>query len=112
MPSLNALTRWIPFWRSRSDPTLADPAHSGSALASARNAVLLCVHDCPAGSARLLQQKIQRAHSHRELWALRSEVYHCVALQHHQAMASDRLQSLDSHFEGWVESGDGRQRSR
>lgn len=112
MPNTNALTRWIPFWRSRSERNQAALANSGSALASARKALLHCVHDCPTGGARLLQQKIQRAQSHRELWALRSEVYHCVAMEHHQAMATDRLQSLDSHFEGWVEPADGRQRSR
>ena len=112
MPNTNALTRWIPFWRSLSDRNQSMSLDSGSALASARHALLDCVHDCPAVGTRLLQQKIHRAQSHRELWALRSEDYHCVALQHHQAMATDRLQSLDSHFEGWVESGDGRQRSR
>ncbi len=106
------LTQWINFFRPRMDASAAQATHADSELRDARKALLHCVHDCSEGSVRHLQQKIQGARTHRELWSLRSEVYHCVAMHHHQAMATERVQSLAHHFEGWVDTAEARQKAR
>ncbi len=106
------LTLWIQSSRSRADRSTTTNADSHHELHSARHALLNCIHDCSDGSVRLLQKKIQQAQTHRDLWALRSEIYQCVAMQHHQAMATERLQSLAHHFEGWVGSADVRPRTK
>lgn len=102
------LTLWIRTFRSRAKKSTS--TSSLSELRSARNALLHCVHDCSAGNVRRLQEKIQNARTHRELWSLRSEIYHCVAMHHHQAMATERVQSLAHHFEGWIEFTEVRQK--
>lgn len=97
------LTLWIQSLRSRANRFTSQTTDAVSDLRTAREALLQCVHDCSENGVRHLQQRIQRARTHRELWLLRSDVYHCVAMQHHQATATERVQSLAHHFEGWVD---------
>jgi hypothetical protein len=48
--------------------------------------------------AEQLRWRIVHAHSLRELWHLRSEVYSTVAVAHSQFEADSRLQLLNAHF--------------
>lgn len=106
------LTRWIEFFRPHLDRSATRRGDAASELDHARTALLHCMHDCPEDGVRYLQQKIQRARNHRDLWSLRSDVYHCVAMQHHEAMATERLQSLTPLFEGWVAPAEAWQKPR
>ena len=42
--------------------------------------------------------RVQQAHSLRELWHLRSDVYNTVALAHSQGEAEARLLLINQHF--------------
>ena len=109
----NGLTMWMRSFASRAKRSAT--MTTGDALTElrhARSALLNCVHDCPDDNVSRLQYKILHARTHQELWSLRSEVYHCVAMQHHQATASERVHSLAHHFKGWVDPADTRQRLR
>jgi hypothetical protein len=48
--------------------------------------------------AEQLRWRIVHAHSLRELWHLRSEVYSTVSVAHSQFEADSRLQLLNAHF--------------
>jgi hypothetical protein len=54
--------------------------------------------DLDNSGAEQLRWRIQHAHSLRELWHLRSEVYNALALAHSQAEAATRLALVDTHF--------------
>jgi hypothetical protein len=108
---LTRLTQWTQSFRSRTDGSGERGSDTLYELGHARSALLHCVRDCPEGGVKHLQHKIRYARTHRELWSLRSEAYHCVAI-HHQAMATERVQSLSHHFEGWVDSAAMRQKPR
>lgn len=106
------LSQWFRFFGSRRNQSSTKTAHTHGELHHARSALLNCVEDCPDDAVKRLQLKIQIARSHRELWALRSEVYHCVAMRHHQATATERVQSLARHFEGLIDPADLRRKPR
>ena len=52
--------------------------------------------------AQRLQLKIHRAHTHRDLWQLRSDAYHLIALSHCQSIADERIHRLLHLFENRV----------
>jgi hypothetical protein len=54
--------------------------------------------DVDSLGAEQLRWRIVHAHSLRELWHLRSEVYNAVAVTHSQFEADSRLQLLNAHF--------------
>lgn len=71
-------------------------------LGSVRTAMLQAVDDCTGLSAQNLQLKIRSARTHRDLWMLRSDAYHLIALHHCQSVADQRIHHLQHLFEGWA----------
>ena len=59
---------------------------------------LACVADVDSEEAAVLGDRIEAAHSLRELWHLRTEVYRLVSLGHDQTQAEARLARLNRHF--------------
>ena len=78
------------------------PARAPSDLPTARSALLTAIGDCSGLPAEQLRLKIRSARDHRDLWRMRSEVYHLISMQHCQSVAEDRLRPLVHLFEGWV----------
>jgi hypothetical protein len=54
--------------------------------------------DLDGVAAEQLRWRVQQAHSLRELWHLRSDVYNTVALAHSQGEAEARLLLINQHF--------------
>lgn len=71
-------------------------------LGTVRTAMLQAVEDCTGLPAQHLQLKIRSARTHRDLWMLRSDAYHLIALHHCQSIADQRIHHLLHLFEGWV----------
>lgn len=71
-------------------------------LHTARDAMLQAVADCQGMPVDQLKLKIRGARHHRDLWMLRSEAYHLIALQHCQSIAEERIRELLHLFEGWM----------
>jgi hypothetical protein len=67
-----------------------------------RSAMLQAVDDCTGLPAQRLQIKIRNAHTHRDLWMLRSDAYRLIALHHCQSIADQRIHPLLNRFEGWM----------
>ena len=87
------IARWLRAMRRPHPPSrLTD-------LQSVRTAMLQAVDDCVGPPAQRLQLKIHRAHTHRELWQLRSDAYHLIALSHCQSIADERIHRLLHLFE-------------
>lgn len=78
------------------------PTLPASDLHTARSALLGAIQDCQGLAAQQIRLRIQGARHHRDLWQLRSEAYHLIALQHCQSVADDRLREIVHLFEGWV----------
>lgn len=98
---LRALTE---FMRSShgSTGTVSSPPQKAAALETAQDAMLACVQDCPSDELRKLTQRIYRAPSHKDLWALRGDAYCLIARTHCQSEAGARVSGLTPLFEGWV----------
>lgn len=90
---LHAVWRPHPDARASSRPT---------ELISVRAALLQAVEDCAGRPALKLQFRIRNARSHHDLWALRSDAYHLIALQHCQSIANQRIHPLLHLFEPWT----------
>ena len=87
------IARWLRAMRRPHSPSrLTD-------LQSVRTAMLQAVGDCVGPPAQRLQLKIHTAHTHRELWQLRSDAYHLIALSHCQSIADERIHRLLHLFE-------------
>lgn len=71
-------------------------------LDSIRAALLQTVDDCAGPPTRQLQIRIRSARTHRDLWMLRSDAYHLIALHHCQSIADQRIRRLLHLFVGWV----------
>ena len=65
-----------------------------------RNALLACVQDCQGAPAQRLHGRIARAATPRELWDLRANTHDVIALHHCQAIAAQRIRTLDPLLEG------------
>ncbi len=92
----SSLPRRLWFWLLAPAPLEAAPPLNR--LPPVRQAFLHVLLDLPCGPTQSLAQRISRAHSLRELWHLRAEVYHQVAVHHSQREAEGRLQGLNRHF--------------
>ena len=57
-----------------------------------------CLGDLPAPAARPLAERIQGAHSLRDLWHLRADVYRLVGIHRSQFEAEQRVAELNRHF--------------
>lgn len=64
--------------------------------------MLQALDECAGLRAEQLQLKIRGARTHRDLWMLRSDAYHLIALNHCQSIAKERIDGLLPLFEGWV----------
>ncbi len=92
----SSLPRRLWFWLLAPAPLQAAPPLNR--LPPVRQAFLHVLLDLPCGPSQSLAQRISHAHSLRELWHLRAEVYHLVAVHHSQSEAEGRLQALNRHF--------------
>jgi hypothetical protein len=67
-------------------------------LADVRAEFCLALADVGEPDARVLIQRMSHAATLRELWHLRPELFHAVALRHSQDEADRRLARLNRHF--------------
>ncbi len=67
-------------------------------LGTVRNEFLAALQDIRTQEVALLRHRIGIAHSLRELWHLRPQVFKLVALRFSQAEAQCRLDRLNCHF--------------
>ncbi len=84
--------------RSQVAPWLAPDDRPINRLALVKAEFQDSLSDLDTLGSPLLQDKIERARSLRELWHLRSPVYGEVALARTQAEAERRLSQLNRHF--------------
>ncbi|HPO21233.1 MAG TPA: hypothetical protein PLO07_18730, partial [Rubrivivax sp.] len=56
------------------------------------------IGDLPIEATGALRTRIGQAHSLRDLWHLRAELYHVLALNRDQREAEQRLTQLNRHF--------------
>lgn len=79
-------------------PAPQDAAPPSSRLQQVRDDFQDCIVDLSVPEAGEVWDRIGRTYSLRDLWHLRADVYRVVALQHSQAEAERRVQSLNRHF--------------
>jgi hypothetical protein len=79
-------------------PAPGEAAPPVNRLPAVRQDFLACLADVSGETAGTLRERIAAAHSLRELWHLRAEVYRVVALAHSQALAGERVDALSRHF--------------
>ncbi len=91
-------TAWqrLVFWLLAPAPREAAPPLNR--LPIVRTDFLQAVADLPGEPVHELRHRIVHAHSLRDLWHLRSEVFSLVGLEHSQWEAERRLLSLNRHF--------------
>jgi len=81
-----------------------------SDLHTTRTALLSAIEDCHGLPADQLKLRIRHTRHHRDLWQLRSEAFHVIALQHCQSIADERIGELLHHFDGRISTSE-RQRT-
>lgn len=79
-------------------PAPLDAAPPLDSLPAVRDEFADCLDDTWGDDACDLSTRIDRAHSLRDLWHLRADVYNVVARQHSQTEAEQRLARLNRHF--------------
>lgn len=84
------------FWLLSPGPLRASP--SLNRLPPVRQEFLDSLSDIAGAGADALSLRIDQARSLRELWHLRAELYHVVALSHSQSEAEQRVSQLNRHF--------------
>lgn len=84
------------FWLLAPGPLRASPPPHR--LPPVRQDFLDSLGDLPVAATGSLCARIGQARSLRELWHLRAELYHAVALHHSQREAEQRLAQLNRHF--------------
>jgi hypothetical protein len=84
------------FWLLTPGPLQASP--SLSRLPPVRQDFLDSIDDIDSSAADRLSQRIDQARSLRELWHLRADLYHVVAVQRSQHEAERRVSLLNRHF--------------
>ncbi len=91
-------TAWqrLVFWLLAPAPQEAAPPLNR--LPAVRNDFLQAVADVPGETAHGLRHRIVHAHSLRDLWHLRADVFSLVGLEHSQWEAERRLLRLNRHF--------------
>ena len=73
-------------------------AMANGRLPPVRQEFLDSIGDLPPAATGTLPTRIDQAHSLRDLWHLRAELYHVLALNHDQRVAEQRLTQLNRHF--------------
>lgn len=84
------------FWLLAPAPQEAAPPRNR--LPAVREDFLLAIADVPGAAAHALRHRIVHAHSLRDLWHLRAEVFNVVGIEHAQCEAEQRLLHLNRHF--------------
>lgn len=84
------------FWLLAPGPLQSSPPPNR--LPPVRQDFLDSLGDLPVAATDTLRLRIGQARSLRELWHLRAELYHVVALNHSQREAEQRLAQLNRHF--------------
>ena len=84
------------FWLLAPAPQEAAPPLSR--LPRVREDFLHALADLPGEPAHALRRCVVHAHSLRDLWHLRSDVFNLVGLEHDQGEAERRLLRLNRHF--------------
>ena len=84
------------FWLLAPGPLQASP--SLNRLPPVRQDFLDSLNDVAGSAADALSLRIGQAHSLRELWHLRAELYSVVAVNHTQSEAERRVSQLNRHF--------------
>ena len=91
------LARW---WTGATD--LATHRQSSKAysadLAAVQRDFIAVLADVRTRAAGDLLGRIRLSHSRQELWHLRSDVFSLLAQHHDQALAGDRMATLNRHF--------------
>jgi hypothetical protein len=75
-----------------------DAAPPLNRLPLVRTEFLATLQDVASEGAAALRGRIHQAHSLRELWHLRSDVYSVLGRAHSQALAEERVSQLNRHF--------------
>jgi len=84
------------FWLLAPAPQEAAPPLNR--LPKVREDFMLAIADVPGEAAHGLRHRIVHAHSLRDLWHLRVEVFSLVSMEHAQSEAEQRLLRLNRHF--------------
>lgn len=67
-----------------------------------RERVWLTLSSCDEPNCNRLATQITHANDAAALWALRSDVFQCIARTHGQTHAIERIAQLQSSFAGWL----------
>jgi hypothetical protein len=84
------------FWLLAPAPREAAPPLNR--LPAVRDDFLRAIGDLPGEAAHALRHRIVHAHSLRDLWHLRPEVFKLVGIEHSQWLAEQRVLTLNRHF--------------
>jgi hypothetical protein len=79
-------------------PAPGDAAPPPSRLPAVREDFLAALRDVPGDAAQALRARVGSAHSLRDLWHLRPELYRVVAIAHSEHQAAQRVDALNRHF--------------
>jgi hypothetical protein len=95
-PVVGSWWQRLMFWLMA--PAPADRAPPPNRLLAVKREFGALLADVDNHSAERLRWRIAEAHSLRELWHLRSEVYAAIAVAHSQGEAESRLLLINAHF--------------
>ncbi|MBI5717057.1 MAG: hypothetical protein HZC37_05140 [Burkholderiales bacterium] len=84
------------FWLLAPAPQEAAPPLNR--LPGVRDDFIFAIADLPGAAAHALRHRILHAHSLRDLWHLRAELFNLVSVEHAQSEAERRLLRLNRHF--------------
>ncbi len=93
---MGSLWQRLVFWLMAPAPQHSTPPVNRLPLVRAE--FLAALGDLAGDGVAALRGRIHQAHSLRELWHLRSDVYSAVGLGHSQALAEERVSQLNRHF--------------
>ena len=91
-------TAWerLMFWLMAPAPQEAAPPLNR--LPAVRDEFLQALADLPGEPAHGLRHRVVHAHSLRDLWHLRADVFSLVGIEHSQRVAEQRMLRLNRHF--------------
>ena len=76
--------------------------HQRLPIEQIRHSLQTVLHDCKDMRTQRVIYQINIARTPADLWLLRSDLHQCVAHEHNQTEAAERINSLINVFEGWV----------
>lgn len=87
--------QWLRRLAGRAEAAETDPIER---LRTVRAEFAETLDDVPTQHASFLQHRVRCARSMRELWHMRSEIFHLVAVQYSQDEAERRMAALNRFF--------------